>query len=146
MITFPILIYEPNDLCVFESLDYATSYIEAIDVIDEIYTAYDGAGRLLKLSVKAVGRRQLVEIEAAETEPGHQEELKQVLITFFRAVGAEKEWLANASLENLVYKAREYMIPQANSHQSNLWAPLATIAFIAVLTVLLCLLFHFVHL
>ena len=119
MITTPILISDSGDLSIFGSLALAAKYIESLDVTHNVFTAYDTEGRLLKLSVKSVGPRQRVMIEAAETEPGHQDELKQVLLNFYSVIGAEKEWLADASLPDLVHRAHSYMLSGKKGWKSN---------------------------
>ncbi len=57
MIEIPIFLYEPNDLSVFDSLESAKRYAEPIDVINNVYTAYDAKGRLRKLEVQNNGKK-----------------------------------------------------------------------------------------
>lgn len=108
MIRLPIFVSEPLDIHVFTSREYAERYLEAIDVRDGRYTAYDSSGRLLKLSVQVVNRREVVLIEAAETESTHQAQLRDHLIAFLSAIRFEQPQLAQLSLEALVEISLKY--------------------------------------
>jgi hypothetical protein len=80
--TPPIFVDDHGDISVFRSVGFAESWMEAIDIENEEYTAYDASGRLLALSAD---RRQ-THIALAEEEPTHSSELAQKLQKFLRAV------------------------------------------------------------
>lgn len=110
MIRLPIFVSEQNDISVFTSREYAERCLEAIDVRDGRYTTYDSSGRLLKLSVQVVNKREVVRIEAAEAEPTHQKQLRDYLVAFLSAVSVDQPQVAQLSLETLVEISLKYKI------------------------------------
>lgn len=100
----PIVVYEPGDASIFQSVGSAEAYLEPIDVKNNEYVAYDSEGRLLRLS--ATNFR--VTIESAEVEATHILELRRILCDFLAHKGVHQEWLQRASLQELVTKALEY--------------------------------------
>jgi hypothetical protein len=97
----PIIIYEHGDISFFESVQDVERYLEPIDVKNDEYIAYDSEGRLLQLSVEHRTPVDRVVLSYSETQPMHALELKQILLDFFTRVGVNKEWLSNATLEEL---------------------------------------------
>ena len=100
----PIIVYEPGDASIFQSVRSAESYLEPIDVKKNEYVAYDSEGRLLSLSATNFK----VSIESAEPEPTHVLELRRILSDFLAHNGVQQKWLQTASLQELVTKALEY--------------------------------------
>jgi hypothetical protein len=100
----PIIVYEPGDASIFESVGSAEAYLEPIDVKNNEYVAYDSEGRLLRLSATNFK----VTIASAEPEATHMLELRKILSDFLAHKGAPQEWLQIASLQELVTKALEY--------------------------------------
>lgn len=105
----PIFVYQPNDLCVFESIKAAESYIEPIDVENREYVYYDAEGAVLQAKVV----RDLVGIEKTKIyeEPVHRHEpseLRKILIDFLIAVGRSKSDLEIMELKNLVSTSQKY--------------------------------------
>jgi hypothetical protein len=117
VITTPIFLSDGGDLLIFESVDDARGYIEAVDVVDGVYVAYDSQGRLLKLGISASLSKQVVEIDIAEVEPTHQETLRNVLMEFLKAAHRSESLLAQDSLEELVIKSLPYKI----SYPASFW-------------------------
>ena len=98
----------------FTSVDEVEQELEAIDVERSEYVAYDSEGRLVQLGTAL--RKQLlffnvkrVVVQNAEQSPTHAGELQEVLRKFFRhlRVGEPEEWIASASLDNLVSRGLE---------------------------------------
>lgn len=110
MIRLPIFVSEPNDIRIFTNNEYAERALEAIDIRDGRYTAYDSSGRLLKLSVQVVNKREVVRIEAAETEPTHQKQLRNHLVAFLSAISLEQLQWDQLALEVLVEISLKYKI------------------------------------
>lgn len=109
---------------VFPSQEAAEGYIEAVDVLDEVYIAYDSEGRLLRFEVfgyQGPGTGS-VELHNAESAPTHEEELVRKLRTFFERTDAPPDWLATASLEQVV----EYSLRYAKSEPKGCLATLVT--------------------
>ncbi|MBC7810421.1 MAG: hypothetical protein H7175_04705, partial [Burkholderiales bacterium] len=77
----PIFIYEPGTLMVFASLDDALSYIEPVDVYENLYVAYDSEGRLLHLSARDKTFRYPITV-TPEDVPTHQDDLRNLLVPF----------------------------------------------------------------
>jgi hypothetical protein len=97
-------VYRPNvkRRILFESVQDVERGLEAIDVKNDEYMAYDSEGRLLQLSVERGTSFDTIILSSSEIQPRHTLELKRVLRGFFTRVGADKEWLSNATLEELV--------------------------------------------
>lgn len=108
MITPPLFIHEGGDLMIFETIDDAVRYIEPVDVIEGVYVGYDSQGMLLKFKAQSQRYDQPIEIVSAETEPTHQEELRDVLITYLRALGISEPSISQASLDALEIKAKTF--------------------------------------
>lgn len=116
MITPPIIILEGGDLYIEESLESAEAALEAVDVKDGIYTAYDSAGRLLAVSVttKQVpifwnlfkATTEAVEIKPAELDPSHEGELRTALLNYLNATGKEID-LDKVPTKELIQKTTE---------------------------------------
>jgi hypothetical protein len=98
----PIIIYEHGDIAFFESVQDVERGLEAIDVKNDEYIAYDSEGCLLQLHVEQGSPIDRVVLSCSETQPTHSLELKRALINFFTQVSVSKEWLAKATLEELV--------------------------------------------
>ena len=112
----PILVWEPGDLGCYASKSEAESALEAIDVEAGAYIAFDAEGRQLNLSIALEKRRSfgvftteipIVRIESAEEEPTHQSELRNILLQFLEACGADLELLSATSLSDLVQAASD---------------------------------------
>jgi len=80
------------------------SYLEAIDIEQDEYTAYDSQGRLLVLKAEFENRRpnQEIKVEAAESEPGHQDELRNTLIAYLKAINVDDSFLNGKSNEQMI--------------------------------------------
>ena len=107
MIKAPIFVDESGALDVYETIEHAEIDHEAIDVRDNIYTAYDSEGRLLNLI--AISNNK-VTIQSAEEIPTHQEELRRKIKNFLSHVELSEDWLSRASLEDLVERSMEYKV------------------------------------
>ena len=91
----PIVVTEPGDADVFETVEAAERYVEHYDV--GCLTAYDSEGRLLRL----LPTTPRITIEAAEWTPNHVEQARDVLLQFLQAVGESDETLSSRSLAEL---------------------------------------------
>jgi hypothetical protein len=103
----PIIINEHGSVFLFQSVEDAEMYLEAVDVENNEYVAYDSEGRLLRLVPKPPHE---VIIRSAEQEPGHSDELHATLFKFLLYEGAPADRLRQASLRELVEKASGYEI------------------------------------
>jgi hypothetical protein len=77
------IIAEGLDVDFYSFKERAGRYMEAIDVSDGVYKGYDAEGRLLRISP----RKQASQIELAEDEPQHAQELAHLLVRFLTALG-----------------------------------------------------------
>lgn len=104
----PIIVDENGDISFFESVKDVELYLEPIDVINGEYVAYDSEGHILQLSVEhristnILSASETVILSPSATSQRHTSELKRILIDFFSRVGANKEWLSTASLDELI--------------------------------------------
>ena len=89
----PIIVAEGNDLSFFASLEDVEGYLEAIDVDNGEYIAYDADGRPVPLSTKRLPPRkvlgmisvrgaEVVVASAPEEEPRHAEDLRKLLVRY----------------------------------------------------------------
>lgn len=88
-----------GDVGFYRSNAEVLAQIEAIDVENQEYHAFDSDGRLLTLSL---GENDVILIEEAETEPSHQQMLRTILIEHFAHLGVPEERCRAASLGELV--------------------------------------------
>ena len=100
----PLIIDNHGDVLVFRSPEDAQWYLEAIDVDNDEYVGYDSQGRLLALTT-LVGR---VIVRAAEEEPLHRSELRDILVDHLCSFGIPRAGLELAPLEELVAKRLQY--------------------------------------
>ena len=89
-INWPIVVAEGDDVMFFRAPG-GLGYLEAIDVENDEYVAYDGTGRLLRLGVGEASRRswiwgqvthEMVIAEFAEESPVHVQALRDLLIRY----------------------------------------------------------------
>ena len=128
----PIIIDDHGDITFFDSVKEAEQYLEAIDVQNGEYVAYDSAGCLLHLRTD----RNRVIIENIEVEPTHSSELRTKLQTFFTGpkIDVSSDWLIKATLEDLVKKALELKLGQIQYPPR--WVPPLVLAVIFLLFVI----------
>lgn len=114
MITIPIIVDEHGDMSFFESVEHAERKLEAIDVRNEEYVAYDSEGRLLRVTIER-GEAPIffgldkttvdyVVIESAEDEPSHAPQLRAALVDFLERIGVSLDDPESLSLQELVSK------------------------------------------
>ncbi len=88
----PIFVFDVNgnDVAAYSSVAEAEDHLEAIDVRNGEYEAFDAEGRLLHLTVEkrngfwSLGG-EVVRITPAETEPNHVGDLYKKLSAFLKA-------------------------------------------------------------
>ena len=88
-----------GDVGFYRSNVEVLAQIEAIDVENQEYYAFDSEGRLLALTL---GENEIVLIEEVEAEPTHQQILRTILIEHFAHMGVPEERCRTASLGELV--------------------------------------------
>ena len=108
----PIVVNNRGDVMFFASIEDVERELEAIDVENREYVAYDSEGHLVELGTAPrkgllfFGIKRVV-VQGVEPAPAHAGELQELLRKFFRRVGEPKEWLASASLGDLVSRGLE---------------------------------------
>lgn len=108
----PIFVWEPGDLSIFGSVASACNHLEATDVRQNLYSAYDHSGRKLTLEVAKGSRRywlftipvELVVMRRASAME-NAEELRELLITFLTRVGEDPARLRSRTLSELADSA-----------------------------------------
>lgn len=100
----PIIVDEQGTAIVFESIEGAERYLEPIDVRNNEYVAYDSEGRLLRF----LPTSPRITIEAAELDPRHSTEVRELLIRLLGYTGVAVDMLRGESLQDLVTKSLEY--------------------------------------
>lgn len=116
----PIIVYDPGDVIIYECIKDVTIGLEAIDILNGNYTAYDSNGRLLKLIVdptvydskgnlirlKDVAKG--IQIEATEDFPSHEKELKDILHDYLLELGINSLEVKDVNLASLINLATKY--------------------------------------
>ena len=110
----PIVVNNRGDIMFFASVKKVEQELEAVDVENREYIAYDSEGRLITLGTaprngwRFFGAKRVV-VQSAEPLPTHAGELQEVLRNFFRhpRVGEPEEWVVSASLSDLVNRGLE---------------------------------------
>lgn len=115
----PIVIVDRrgDDISIHASIEDAQMHLEAIDVRNSEYRAYDSEGRLLDLDViggkKSVlfglfqTRVEYVRIHQAEGEPMHTDELRAALFQFLRKLGVLDNSLTLEDTDQLMKRVME---------------------------------------
>lgn len=111
-IALPIILDEHGDSEIYPSYEEAIRAIEAIDVRNNEYRGYDAEGRKLNLSADNADR---ITISLAEEEPSYQQELRQVLMKYLRALKYSPDQLEGKSIEELLQLAPQRQYSQYQS-------------------------------
>lgn len=90
---------QAGDVGFYRSNAEVLAQIEAIDVENQEYYAFDSEGRLLAL---ALAENNVILIEEVEAEPSHQQILRTILIEHFANLGIPDERYLATSLDELV--------------------------------------------
>lgn len=108
----PLFVIEGLDISAYASSEALESHLEAIDVKNNIYLAYDSEGRLLTLGVYwkktpiffglLNSDIERVVIQSAEEEPKHENDLRNAIIN--NLGDAMEENIQNMSLQQLIQK------------------------------------------
>jgi hypothetical protein len=127
----PIVIVDRrgNDINIHASIEDAQLHLEAIDVKNNEYTAYDSEGRLLALDV-VIDKTSIlfgffqtsverVRIRQAEDDPFHADELRTALFRFLKALGVVDNSLSSENMDQLIERVME-VIPsrEVKRHES----------------------------
>jgi len=96
----PIIVSNHGDAEIFASVAEVQDYLEAADVLDDEYVAYDSVGYVLSLFVK----NGKIHIEDAESKILKQQELRELLTRYLAYVNVPLDWLIQATLLQLVEK------------------------------------------
>jgi len=99
MIT-PIVVYEPRDLRVYETIDEAELAIEAIDAMNGDIYVFDAEGRILNVAVKNEHSR--VRLIASPSAPCCPEWLRGIVTEYLLALGYPGETVKGVSLKDLL--------------------------------------------
>jgi len=112
----PIIIVDGHDVSIYDSVEEAQVQLEAIDVRNGEYRAYDAEGRLLAMDIVAEKKRvllgliptdvELVRMSDGEAAPTHERELRKALIAFLVATGSVAEVVDALTTSELVERAK----------------------------------------
>lgn len=108
-----------NDISIHASIEDAQLHLEAIDVKNSEYRAYDSEGCLLALDVVIDKTSVLfgffqtsverVRIRQAEDEPLHADELRTALLRFLEALGVIDNSLSFGDMDQLIERVVELL-------------------------------------
>ncbi|MBF0136130.1 MAG: hypothetical protein H7833_05740 [Magnetococcus sp. DMHC-1] len=109
-IKLPIIVSEQGDISLYDSIEYAESCLEAIDVHNSAYVCYDANGKKLILTTKKIKRRtnfglSYVEIEVVVIEKGDDLDCSDKLIKLLTKYLGLKDISGDMSIDSLVSKA-----------------------------------------
>jgi hypothetical protein len=110
----PIIVSDPGDIAIFRSVQDAERCLETPDVKEGRLKIYDSEGRLLSLEAESepdepfLGLKSfmrgvdigIVRIGREESPQTHGDELRQILVEFLIAIGANQESLWGTTLED----------------------------------------------
>jgi len=105
----PIIADNRGDLCVFETVAQAESYMEPVDVRNGEYVVFDSEGRLLVPVVASNGNRERTVLKSAESIPAHEKALRDALVRFLaktRSASPSPEKMSLAQLLDLMPRQR----------------------------------------
>ena len=105
----PIIADNRGDLCVFETVAQAESYMEPVDVRNGEYVVFDSEGRLLVPVVASNGNRERTVLKSAESVPAHEKALRDALVRFLaktRSASPSPEKMSLAQLLDLMPRQR----------------------------------------
>jgi hypothetical protein len=100
LIALPIIVLENGDLDLFASAEDVDAELEAIDVRDGLFVAYDATGRRLRLEVEGRLGVRVTQDPAGVRDP---QPLERALRHYLQACGVHAS--AEASLADLVQVA-----------------------------------------
>lgn len=118
--TPPIVILDGGDIIVFESVEDAEAWVEVSDVENNLFSAYDSTGILLKFDVVTTNlqRRFLwfslqepvkrVVINETTSPTDKSIELREALVEFLSWFGKPRNSLSSLSLPELVMEVSRY--------------------------------------
>jgi hypothetical protein len=111
----PLIVDAKGDVLVFDSVQKMLADLEAIDVKNKEYTAYDSDGRLLQLGTATtrvffglLEGPEVVTVEGEEPTATHAAQLRSCISDFMTRVGVDRRWVAGASHVELVQKVLNY--------------------------------------
>lgn len=99
----PIIVDEHGDTMIFESVSDAATYLEAIDVKNGEYTAFDSQGTVLSLRVDPINENIIITDSAAK----QPDTLRELLSTYLQLMDEDERWLNKASLSEMAARALE---------------------------------------
>ncbi len=100
----PLIVDNRGDTLIFRSAAGLEDYLEAQDVLDNQFIAYDSQGCLLTLSVNSRGA---VVVSVGVENPTHADTLKQLLIKYLTFYQEPQDGLDAMPLDELVTKSLE---------------------------------------
>lgn len=105
----PIIIAEGLDVSIFPSAEQVLAYVEAIDVEENIYVAFDSTGKHLQLTLDGK------DIKIKISDKNHFIGLHELLIDFLVAVGdGSKVGLQSKTLDELIQLAIKNPVTKKN--------------------------------
>jgi hypothetical protein len=114
----PIVIDEFGDISFYASPEDVCLDLEAVDIINGRYVAYDAEGRLINISVKRNQNNRYmfgliplltdeVYIVGCEKEPNHSIELREKILSFFNMIYTNDAINKDISLGGLISLAQK---------------------------------------
>ena len=113
----PVIVCEHGDISFFSSIEAAALALEAVDVKNGEYTAYDGDGRRLSLSIISERRngflnifsRYIEKVRVSECLSAEKEEskLRELLISYSDRAGLPLDDVKDRELSSLIDKIVE---------------------------------------
>jgi len=103
----PLIVQEgPSNLYLFKTRRSAETSLEAIDVRNNEYVAYDATGKKLRLSVEKeqgwIFSREFVRISANDDDPCDSDELSRVVRSFLIRTGTSSDLVEDVPLSTLI--------------------------------------------
>jgi hypothetical protein len=99
----PIIVHEHGDTSIYASKEDAAKDLEAIDVMNGEYLAYDSEG--LQLKLEASSRWGTVSIADPIPPVRQPEALRPILREYLHLFGVSDSWIDTVSLDDLVARS-----------------------------------------
>ena len=104
----PIFVYSDGTLDIFSTKEKAEAYNEAQTVANYDFTAYDSEGYQLEVTVTPDNAVVINPVEPPVKMAAELRELLRNFLSIAKTASVSDDWLASASLSELVAKALEH--------------------------------------
>ncbi len=103
----PIVVCDGDDILIFRSKDEAENYLEAIDVKNDVYVAFDCEGFVIQLLVNSETEQVVLSLKMPPEQ--RRDALRSHLESYLQYLKVNPSWVESANLDSLVMKVAEFV-------------------------------------